>query len=222
MRNKESEMKQEWDEVWSRKGLMSRAVDFGRNFYNIFFRRLLSRYINKDTEMIELGCGTASLGFLISKKIKSYHGIDISPVIVNTAQNRADFENNPMTFKVGDCRHLDHEYQDKFDFSWSQGLIEHFDDSFQVVKNHVDAVKTGGAILISVPYKYSFHKLWYIFTWIPGLKRFWPWTEQKFFSHADLKELGKKSGLPHKVFILPPAVFGFFLGIIILEIKKNG
>lgn len=222
MHNKESEMRQEWDKVWSRKDLVSRVVNLGRDFYNVFFQRLLSRYIGRDTEMIEFGCGTASLGFLISDRIKSYHGIDISPIIINIAQHRADFENKQMTFKVGDCRNLVQEYKNKFDFSWSHGLIEHFDDSFQVIKNHIDAVKNGGAILISVPYKYSFHKLWYIFTRIPKLKKFWPWTEQKFFSHIELRELGKKSGLPYKIFLLPPAIFGFFLGIIILEIKKNG
>ena len=221
MRNKESEMKKEWDEVWSRKGFMAGAVHFGRNFYNIFFRRLLSKYVNKDTEMIELGCGTASLGFLISDKIWSYHGIDISPVIVDAAQKRADIEKKPMTFKLGDCRNLGPEYKDKFDFSWSQGLIEHFDDSFRVVKNHVDAVKTGGTILISVPYKYSFHKLWYIFTRVPKLRKFWPWTEQKFFSHSELAELGRRSGYPYKVFLLPPWPVSLLLGIILLEINKK-
>jgi SAM-dependent methyltransferase len=222
MKNNELEFTEEWNEVWSHSGFMAKIVNVARNFYNIFFERLLFNYVDSNTEMVELGCGTASLGFLISDKIESYCGIDISPIATQKAQARAKMESNDkMTFLLEDVRNLKEEYKNRYDFSWSTGLMEHFDDSFEVVKKHIEIVKIGGIVLISVPYKYSIHNLWYKITRIHRLKRFWPWTEQIFYSYKELSELGKQTKLPYRVFFLTPKILGFFLGMIILEIKKN-
>ncbi len=222
MKNNELELEKEWNRIWSHRGFLTSIVNVARYFYNIFFKRLLLHYIDSNTEMVELGCGTASLGFLISDKIASYCGIDISPIVTQKAQTRAKRESkDKMTFLLEDVRNLAEKYKNRFDFSWSQGLMEHFDDSFEVVKKHIETVKIGGIVLISVPYKYSIHNLWYKVTRIPSLKRFWPWTEQTFFSYKELGELGKQSKLPYRVFHLTPKILGLFLGIIILEIYKN-
>lgn len=221
MENRQLELKKDWDQVWLRKGLLSKSVSFGRNVYNSFFERLLLRYINPETELIELGCGTASLGFLLASKFNIYHGVDISPVIIETAQNdskRKGIDN--MTFSVADCRNLGQEYENKFDLAWSQGLVEHFDDPGVVVWSHISAVKPGGTVLISVPYKYSYHNLWYKITRPKMFRKFWPWTEQRFFSSHELANLGKESNISYRVFMLAPNLLGFLLGIIILEIKK--
>ncbi len=222
MKNRQSALKKDWNKVWLRGGLLTRLVSLGRNFYNLFFKNLLLKYIKPETNLIELGCGTAGLGLLLASNFDKYHGVDISPVIIESARNDARRKGiDNMTFSVADCRNLGQEYENKFDLAWSQGLIEHFDNPGVVVQSHIQAVKPGGTVLISVPYKYSYHVLWYKFTRPRILRRFWLWTEQRFFSHKELGELGRQSGFPYRVFLLPPSVLGFFLGIIILEISKK-
>lgn len=221
MENSRGSLKRDWDEVWLRRGLLARAVSVGRDIYNSFFRRLLMRYINRETNMIELGCGTASLGLLLTSNYHSYHGVDISPVIVESAQR--DVKNRGIDnvfFSVADCRNLGYEYENRFDLAWSQGLVEHFDDPAALIQSHIWAVKPGGTVLISVPYKYSYHTLWYMFTRPSIFRKFWPWTEQRFISGQDFRDLGRATGMPFRVFMLPPTILGFLLGIIILEIKK--
>lgn len=221
MKDHQAVLKKDWDRVWLRKGLLIRLVSLGRNFYNLFFKRLLLGYIKPETDIIELGCGTAGLGLLLASNFNKYHGVDISPVIIESARHDARRKGiDNMTFSVADCRNLDREHENKFDLAWSQGLVEHFDNPNVVVQSHIRVVKPGGTILISVPYKYSYHVLWYKFTRPRILRRFWLWTEQRFFSSQELANLGRQSGMPYKVFILPPVVLGFLLGIIILEIKK--
>lgn len=222
MKDQQVALKKDWDGVWSRKGLLVRIVSLGRNFYNLFFKNLLLKYIKAETNMIELGCGTAGLGFLLASNFNKYRGVDISPVIIESAGNDARRKGiDNMTFSVADCRNLSQEFENRFDLAWSQGLVEHFDDPRAVVRSHIRAVKPGGTVLISVPYKFSYHVLWYKFTRPKILRRFWLWTEQRFFSRKELGELGEQSGMPYKVFILPPFALGFLLGIIILEIKSR-
>ncbi|MDA1334859.1 MAG: methyltransferase domain-containing protein [bacterium] len=221
MKNEGHEMQKDWDDVWSQKGVLARIVDMARRFYNNFFKNLLNRYIIKETNMIEFGCGTSSIGFLLAGSIDSYHGVDISPLIVESTQSKASKLNKKnMTFEIADCRGYTNNNK-RFNLVWSHGLIEHFKDPAAVVQSHVDTAGPKGTVLISVPYKYSIHTLWYKIAKIPGLHKLWPWTEQENPSRKDLLEFGKKTGYKSRVFFLPPSPFGFLLGLIILEIKKD-
>lgn len=222
MRNSTIEMEQDWDGVWKRDGVLLNIVSAARNFYALLFKRLLLRYCNSHTKVIEFGCGSVSVGTILISHIFSYHGLDISPLIINASQHNDIVKKNrgKFFFTVGDCRYPDEALRNVFDVSWSHGLIEHFNDPFQVVQSHINTTKHGGIVIISVPYKYSVHKIWYLVTRFKILRRFWPWTEQIFFSRKDLKTLGEQSDLPFRVFFLPPFPLGFILGLVILEIHK--
>lgn len=214
-------MRTEWDVIYSDTGAMSRILSCGRNFYNLFFKSVLKKRVTADTRLLEMGCGAASLGLALSADVMRYDGLDISPIIVEIARAGArDAGATNLFFSVGDCRTSGNEHRGKFDVVWSQGLVEHFDDPLEVIESHIAAAKAGGTVLISVPYRYSFYLLWYALTRVPPLKRFWPWSEQRFFSRAALGDLGRQTGLRYKVFFLPPAPMGFLLGIVLLELHK--
>ena len=173
------------------------------------------RHVTENSEMLELGCGTATMGMLLSPYIKNYTGLDISDVILEEIQKQVVRKNiNNMFFLKGDCR--DVAWTDKFDLVWSQGLVEHFDDAELIIKQHFKATKPGGTLIISVPYAYSHFSIWYYFTRPKFLRCFWPWTDQTFFSVKSLDTVGKKVSPTAKSFVLQP----FILGIVILEIKK--
>lgn len=213
---KNIEQKEEWDNIWKRKGLLDRIIDFGRTTYNLFFRRLLRKYINKDSTILELGCGRASLTISLASEIQRLVGVDISETALDQAQKYAKQRNLGNTeFYIDDCTRM--KTEERFDVVWSQGLMEHFENPEIVAQEHFRMLKPGGVALISIPYRYSYHRIWYILTRHKLLQRFWPWTEQQFFNKKMLVEIGKKVTPNTRAFLLQPSL----LGIAILELRRS-
>lgn len=204
-----------WNTVWSRRNSLSRLVDYGRKIYNLFFFKLIKRYLTKQSSMLELGCGTSTLSLMVATEIKELIGLDISEEALKISEANARSKNiSNMKFIKGDCTNV--PYENRFDFVWSQGLIEHFDNPESIVREHFKATKTGGITLIAVPYLYSYMYIWWLVTRSGILRKFWPWTDQIFFTKKTLGEIGKRITPNSRVFLLKP----FFLGIVLLEMKK--
>jgi SAM-dependent methyltransferase len=213
---KSTEQATEWQEIWERRGAVDTIIDLGRSVYNWFFQTILRRYLNPDSTMLELGCGRASLSLSLAPHIKRLVGVDISDSAVRQAiasAKRKHIEN--ATFALGDCTKLN--LSETFNFVWSQGLLEHFDDPVLVAREHYKALAPGGVALLSVPYTYSYHTVWYGLTRPRILRRFWPWTEQRFFTRPELLAVGKAVTREARVFMLHPLP----LGIVFLELRKN-
>lgn len=210
-----TEQTAQWDEIWERKGLLDSVIDYGRTIYNWFFRRLLRRYMSDASRMLELGSGRASLSLSMAPSIGSLTGVDISETAVRQAA--ADARRRGLTntkFVLDDCTKL--ALTDQFDFVWSQGLLEHFEDPLVVAREHYRMLAPGGTALLSVPYKYSYHTVWYTLTRPTFLRKLWPWTEQRFFDKKELLAVGK-TVTPHaRTFLLQP----FPLGIVLLEMRR--
>ncbi len=207
----------EWDLVWQRKNFYTVLVDRGRIIYNYFFRRVLGRYITPQTTMLELGCGTAMLATSLAREMKQVVGMDISEASLALSRDNARKIGATNTeFVLGDCKNV--VYQDRFDLVWSNGLIEHFEEPAAIVREHFKATKEGGTVLVSVPYYYSYHKLWYIISRPKILRFLWLWldAEQIFFTRTMLRDIGKSITPKSRVFFLHP----FFLGIVFLEMRK--
>ncbi len=206
-----------WNPLWSRAGLTMMIVNGGRNFYNMFFRRVLQRYLGPDTIMLELGCGSSSLSISLASRAKKVIGLDISDEAIRFSQkNAAVAQANNMEFVRGDCCSV--PYENKFHFVWSNGLLEHFDDPVEIARQHFKAVRPGGIALLCVPYYYSYHNLWYTLT-RPRILRFlwlWPGVEQVFFTRSELQKIGSLLTPHSRTFFLKP----FILGMVFLELKK--
>lgn len=206
---------EEWDGVWARQGILTKIVNAGRGVYNNFWLKHINVYLNPESRMLEVGSGTATLMLMVAPKIKLGVGLDISDEALRLSNAHAkNMGITNVTFEKGDCMNV--PYEDKFDFVWSQGLIEHFNTSEEIARQHFKATKPGGVSLLSVPHSLSFFRVWYILTRPKFLNRFWPWTEQKFYSKKELLALGKNITPNARVFLIKP----FFLGIVFLEMKK--
>ena len=215
MNNNLTYQKKEWQDIWTRRGWMMRIIDMGRSIYNWFFRRYLRKFISKNTRLLEVGCGTATLTLSLANEIKELVGIDITEAAIELSGKHAvKMGVNNSRFELGDCLNL--PYQDRFDVVWSEGLLEHFEYPEEVVIQHYKATKPGGITLIGVPYKYSYHALWYFLTRPKPLRFLWPWTEQIFLDKKRLLAIGRTLTPAASVHSLQP----FPLGIIILELPK--
>lgn len=180
------------------------------------------KHVTPATDMVELGCGSSTLALSLTGGIRSLTGIDRSQEALALSRSyakRGGVRN--ATFLSADMLNLPDDLKGKFGLVWSQGLMEHFDEYLPVVRAHYETAKTGGTVLISVPYRYSFLYPWYAATRIKPLARFWPYADQKFLTKKELRELGRQIGAPYKVYFLPPLGIGFLMGIVILEIKKS-
>lgn len=213
-----------WNAIWAQRGMVQRLIAFVRETLHALHRRVLRPHLARDTELLELGCGPASLTLSLAPSIRRLVGLDISEEALRqarAAQARLGVTN--AEFVRGDCRAV--PFAEAFDVVWSAGLIEHFfDHDIEVVRQHLAALRPGGVALMSVPAKCSLHWLHYCFTRPRSLRWLWPWSNlrhfQRFYAPWQLRRLGQAIGFPFRVYYLPPARLGFLLGILILEIHK--
>ena len=215
VRIRKLDQEKEWQRIWVRQGIMTRIINAGRRVYNYFFLRMLSRYVTSETRLLELGSGTSSLLMQLAPNVKEVVGLDITKASIDLSENAAHEAGiSNAHFILGDC--LTYPFEPTYDIVWSQGLMEHFQNPEDIAKAHLRALKPGGTALISVPYRYSYHTIWYLLTRPRILRPLWPWTDQVFYNKRMLAEIGAKV-TPHvRTFLLYP----FFLGIAIVELKK--
>src|SRR3989338_4230315 len=62
----------------------------------------------------------------------------------------------------------------------------------KIIVEHLKITKNGGRTIISAPYKYSYKYIWYILTRPKFLRRWWPWTDQVFFTKKFMCECFEK------------------------------
>ena len=214
-----SSSKTSWEKCWQDQNSRINIINFGRQIYNFFLYRFLKKFIDKQTDFLELGCGTASLGLKLAREVNSYVGFDIAPNILEKA--RENFVKNDIknfTLKEKDILVLSEE-EKKYNLVWSQGLIEHFENTEKLIDIHLGLCEKGGQVIISVPAKYSYHHLWRVLTRFWPFRRFWPWTDCIFISKkyfAEKMKLVKNDFLSFEVVYLKPRI----LGLVILIIKK--
>ena len=117
------------DKKEENRSKLSRAD--GLEFY--FTKKVLEKYINKQTSVIEIGCGTGYYGMYFADKCKKYTGVDITPenielfnekirganfknvsAIVGDAVKLIDIENNmyDVVLVLGPMYHLPPEERD--------------------------------------------------------------------------------------------------------------
>ena len=214
-----------WDRIWTQRGPVSKLIAAAREGMHALHRAVLLPHLTPDTRLLELGCGPSTLTLSVARRIRELVGMDISEEGLRQArenQRRLGIAN--ATFVLADCHAV--PFRDAFDVVWSAGLIEHFfERDIDVVRQHLQAVKPGGLVLLSVPYRYSLHRLHYLLSRPRPLRWLWPWSDvrnfQRFYSHRQLRSLGSRLGIPTRVFLLPPFPLGLLIGIILLEIRKS-
>lgn len=101
-------------------------------------------------EVIDLGCGDASLLEVISKNVV-YSGIDISPTQLNYATEYIQNNNrNNATVYKGDILNLDFK-DDTFDAALACDVVEHVLSPEKLFKEIKRVVKNNGYIIFSIP-----------------------------------------------------------------------
>lgn len=175
----------DWNSIWKKQQRNWSLVTVGRWFYNSFFLSVLRKSLGESASITELGCGTGSLGFLLSASVRHYVGIDISSQAIDQARSSLQKSHiSNISFICADLLSL--KISEQFDVVWSQGLLEHFEDEKKVILAHLSFARPGGIVVMSVPMRCSIYYLWFLISW-GG--RLWPWGEQKFYTRSDLERI---------------------------------
>jgi SAM-dependent methyltransferase len=120
-------------------------------------------------------------------------GIDSSAVITAAALRRSPVSNGTLHVLQSDARHIPFRAA-SFDFVYTIGTIEHFDEYETALREIARVLRPGGRAIIGVPHK------WNIFLrplLVSILDRFgkYPYSPEKSFSAGELRRSIERCGL---------------------------
>ncbi len=110
---------------------------------------------NENYKLIEIGCSPGT-------NIVDFHsvfggvpfGVDYSATGVNLTKEtfrRNKFDANNVILSDFLSKDFQNEFREKFDIVMSFGLVEHFENGREATENHLNLLKRGGYLIISIP-----------------------------------------------------------------------
>jgi len=127
------------------------------SYSNYLYSAFIEKHIPKEEGLSIVEVGSAPGDNMVSFKHKYNcvpYGIEYSKS--GAEMNKRVFEKNGIPADhVIEADFFDEEFQDKyrnyFDIVYSSGFIEHFSDPKDVVKKHINILKPGGTLIVSIP-----------------------------------------------------------------------
>ena len=148
-----------WSDVWSNTPLNPPIVYTKENAKNyparILHQIFLQELQNKETKgktMLEIGCGNSSwLSYFAQTFGMDVSGIDYSEK--GCEQSRKIFERDQVKGKIyfGDFFNPPPEVPHNFDFVYSGGVVEHFENTAEALKAFAAYLKPGGIMITTLP-----------------------------------------------------------------------
>lgn len=141
---------------------------------------------------IEVGSGPGIYSMVFARKGAKVTLLDYSQTALKMAEDYFEKANVPADFRYGDAFTLDESFYGKFDVAMSFGTIEHYryPDRFKIAKIHLDLVKPGGIVAISVPNQWFFpHEILKAFL---IRRKKWFLGYEGAFSRIELKRLRER------------------------------
>jgi ubiquinone/menaquinone biosynthesis C-methylase UbiE len=134
-------------EFYSNRKEESRATQSradGLEFH--FTKKVIDKYISKESTVIEIGCGTGYYGIYCANLCKKYIGIDLSPDNLNVFNEKLKTLNiDNIETSIGDAVNLENIENDCFDLVLVLGPIYHlpvekresaFREAYRICKNN--------------------------------------------------------------------------------------
>lgn len=186
-----------WDNQWGRLNATEKtAVQaihldvFGERAYSC-----ISRWIFKqDKKILEAGSGTGRFCIALAKDFQqsSIYGLDISRNSINLSKSGIKYNNinNNLEFIQGDIFKMPFP-DDFFDVTFNEGVIEHFVNYRDCIKEMIRVTKSNSKIIIAVPNWYCFPHTFYK----KITKDKFEYGYEKSFKQGELIDVAKELGL---------------------------
>ncbi len=212
--------KNNWDYFWS----LDKTAKFTKESWSKKrIKTILAKYLFKDALILDAGCGSGFFSKYFSDTGLNVFSLDYSIEALRIAkeitEGKASVINEDLT-----APDLPEKISSRFDFIFSDGLLEHFDYDKQniILRNLIALLKKDGCLITFVPNKFS---PWQIIRpfFMPGIK-------EKPFVYKELIELHQKNNLevisgggintlPFR--FSPDNSFGKYFGMLIYIIAKK-
>ena len=114
-----------------------------------YFGFLSKDIINKNTTVLDVGCGTGRWSKYLASKVKSIEAIDPSKAIFYADKLLTGVDNVRLSITTADKIPFDNE---SFDFVMSVGVLHHIPDTQQAIIDCVSKVKKGGYFYVYLYY----------------------------------------------------------------------
>lgn len=138
-----------WSNYWESKTDILHEIDANYVFSPLFRKVCESNPINT---AIELGGFPGYFSLFLTKYLKKKTTLldfFILPSIINNLEKFNNLPENSIQFIQGDL--FDETERQKFDLVFSCGLIEHFQDTKDIIKRHVDFMAPNSVLLLTLP-----------------------------------------------------------------------
>lgn len=149
MKNNKKTTTAYWDSLYA--GQTEPALSSKLSVGSKNLQRLFRRYIRPGMRFLEIGCAPGKQLAYIGKYLKaSVAGLDYSPNGIELTRRLFDKLGLKGDLRCEDIFETTFQPQ-SFDVVYSLGVVEHFHDPTDVVRQHVELVKPAGMALILVP-----------------------------------------------------------------------
>lgn len=174
----------QWDKISQKYGRRTRE-------YSGFPFTFLSRF--KNLKFLEAGSGDGEIAiYMANSQNCEVVGLEIADSFLQMSNAKVEERQiKNISFIKGDVRKMPFN-DEAFDLIFSGGVIEHFDETFEALKEHVRVLKKGGHLLIGVPCKEGLH---YPLKLIMQKLSIWEVGFEKSFTKAEFKSKLEKEGL---------------------------
>jgi len=179
--------KQNWEIYYSKHKNIYNYYTFQEQMIELIQSKLKSL---KGKKILEAGCGKGYESLQLSKLNADIVAVDYSKEAIKLLSKQVKKQKSNLKICQADIRNL--PFKDKhFDLVFSQGVLEHFKNPDEVLKEQYRVLKHNGLIIIEVPNKYNLytiykHLLMYVNKWGAG------WERE--YTYKSLKELIEVNG----------------------------
>lgn len=204
-----------WDRLWQSEptiakddALLEREENHPRWLW--IHHRLMQTFGSLEgLRTVELGSGRGDFSVLLARQGAKVTLLDASEHALRQAQHRFERLGLSASFEQGNLFDQPTTERGAFDVALSSGVIEHFveDQRTWAIRAHVDAVRIGGVVILSVPHAHGLpYRLWKFYL---ERRRWWPYGLEVPYSRRELIQRAIEAGLDE----LETVVVGFWQSV---------
>jgi SAM-dependent methyltransferase len=108
---------------------------------------LFARFSEKPHEVLDVGCGTGFIALRFAELGHTVTGIDLSPLMLDRAQGKAERAGFELDFRVGDASALDCE-DEAFDIVVARHVVWNLPNPEQGVAEWLRVLRPGGRLIV--------------------------------------------------------------------------
>lgn len=150
------------------------------------------QWLTSDMTVLEFGCGTGSTALLHAPKVKHYHGIDVSPRMIEMAEEKLSTKHLPnLSFAVGAMEELSMQ-EAQYDAILGLSILHLMHDPSGVVHKVGRLLKPGGVFVSSTACIKDFMHWFRIIASVGSGLRLMP--KVQFFSRQELLAMMNDNG----------------------------